>query len=104
MKNYGFYDTKDKVWLGDEKGPEVLNRKTLSAQITKLGGKPPADDAETFLIVRLMAEVRSKQLGYDPSRIQAREYDPAPKRLKDEVPVKDHDVLRIIKRIEGGGL
>jgi hypothetical protein len=64
---YGLYDIKDNVWLGDDAGPKIFTN---------------------FMFARIAAEIVDVQLGQNIGRTKVREYDPAPKRLRDEKPLK----------------
>lgn len=79
---YGLLDTKDNVWLGHDGGPQVY---------------------EDYGLARIAARVPEKRLGYDPGRVQAKSYDPAPKKLRDEVTPKI-TAEEALKRLEAGEL
>jgi hypothetical protein len=74
---YGLYDTEDDVWMGDDNGPKTFT---------------------DFMHARVASEVVDVRR---PGRTKAREYDPAPKRLRDEVPTK-MTTEEALRRMENG--
>jgi hypothetical protein len=73
---WGLYDTIDGVWMGDDSGPKTF------------------DD---FLVARIAAELVDIQLGQQPRRTQAKEYEHGPKRLRDHVDTK----MSTLEALEG---
>lgn len=78
---YGIYDTKDNVWLGNEKGPRVF---------------------EDFMLARVAAQLAEMQVfGSDLGCLyQAKEIKDGKFLLRDEVKTKMSS-LEALKRIEG---
>lgn len=76
---WGLWDTKDKVWLGNETGAVTY---------------------EDEWDARLAAEVTGKQVGWSATRVRARPFDHV-MRLKDKVPVK-MDALTALEILESG--
>ncbi len=77
---FGLYDTKDNCWLGDDNGPTTYT---------------------DYMIARVSAQVQDVRLGQKCGRTVAKEYDPAPKRLKDTVDAKMTN-LEALTAIEEG--
>ena len=79
---YGLYDTVEHVWMGGDEGPKTF---------------------EDFMLARIAAQMIDVQLGQEPGRTKAKEYDPSPKRLRDSVDTK-MTALEALDGIEKGRL
>ncbi len=76
---WGIYDTQDDSWLGDEQGPKLF---------------------EDEVLAKVSAQVTSAQLGGNPTRCRAREYDGSGTRYKGEHKTlrSAHEALKGIER------
>ena len=77
---FGLYDTVDGLWMGDDSGPKTF---------------------PDLLTARIAAQVTDVQLGQEPGRTRAKEYEPGPKRKRDEVETR-MGTLAALKGIESG--
>lgn len=78
---WGIYDTKDDSWLGDEHGPKTF---------------------EDEVLAKVAAQIASTQLGTDPTRCRAREYDGSANKLKGEFATR-MTPEQALRHIEKGG-
>jgi hypothetical protein len=77
---WGLYDTKDGVWMGNDKGPKTF------------------DD---YMLARIAAEMVDVQLGQKTGRTKAKEYFGGANRLRDEKPTRMGSE-RALKLLENG--
>lgn len=80
-QKWGVLDTKDNLWIGDEKGPDLFS---------------------TEVLAKISAQVMGVMAGYEPGRLRERAYPEGPVRLKDSVDTK-MDARTALRRIEEGG-
>lgn len=79
---YGIFDTKDGLWLGDEDGPVLF------------------EDSQLARVASMVADMRL----YNPlGRHQATVWIPAEMHLRDRIAVRT-TALAAIRRLEGGWL
>lgn len=67
---WGIYDPVESVWMGDDHGPVLLRAKDKKGKL------------EAHATARIAAAISNVQLGYEPGRLIAKEYDFQPKRLR----------------------
>lgn len=79
-EKFGIYDTADGTWLGDDSGPRLFDDEALA---------------------KIAARVLDVQMNQMPGTCVAREYDPAPKRLRESVDTK-MSTLDALKALESG--
>jgi hypothetical protein len=77
---YALFDTKDKVWMGDEAGPVTYKDPQLA---------------------RLCAEVLSDQLKWPVTRIRAIPYDNSATKIRDRVDFQ-RTTAEALERLESG--
>lgn len=78
LKLWGIYDFEAKAWLGGNEGPKTFEDETLA---------------------KIAAQIFAGQLMLPVTRIRAKEYDPAPMRLRDSVDIK-MSTAEALKKIE----
>lgn len=91
-KKWGVFDIKDKVWLGDDKGPKLFTDQTINGEFIT---------GET--LAKMSAQMAATMLGVSPLRIQVRLFNEQSVTRKDEVdPIMTG--ADAIKHLEKGGL
>ena len=78
---YGIFDTQDKCWIGDDRGPKQYDEE---------------------IIARVAAQVYDTMMRNAPGRTRAKEYDGSANKLKDEVKPAMTPV-QALDRLERGG-
>ena len=92
MDTWGIWDTQDNLWLGDDKGPNLYQNRTIN-NLSITGEK----------LARLAAQIASDMIGTDPLRVQPKIYNEEAVRKEDEI-IARMSGTAAIKHIEEGGI
>lgn len=93
---WGIWDTKDNLWLGGDKGPNLFR----DIEVDKSDVTLYATGKE---LARLAAQIASDMIGTDPLRVRPRLYTAKSVRLKDEIKARKTGE-EAIKHLEERGL
>ena len=88
---YGVFDTVDELWIGDDKGPKLFDT------------EDPRFGADAALFAQAAAQIANTQMGWPPTRLEARPYTLQAVHLRDEVHTK-MGPKAALRRLEAGGL
>lgn len=95
-KRYAVYDTKDNLWIGDDKGPKSWGEGDV------LDNGIVLTDEQAFLTARIAAELSDIRMDWPCNRCKARELpESGPWTIRDEVEPK-MTTLRALQLKERG--